>query len=200
MKAAVNEIYGPPEVIQVKDVPEPSPGDDEILVKVFATTVNRTDCGFLRGRPFIVRFFSGLFKPKHPVLGNEFAGSVIAVGKRVKDFRPGDKVFGYDDTRFGAHAEYMVINQGAAISLMPSEKNYYEVAPSTEGGHYALECMRAIRVSSQTRLLIYGATGAIGSASVQLAKYYGAHVTAMCGPHYIDLIKSLGAVESQGGY
>lgn len=193
MKAMVSSTYGSPEVLKLLEVKQPIPTHKEVLVKVHATTVNRTDCGFLRGKPFIVRFFSGLRKPKNPILGNEFAGEVEAIGKDVASFRVGDKVFGYSDVTFGAHAAYIAVDEDGPISIMPSNMGYEEVVPSTEGVHYALTDIRAANVQPGQRVLINGATGAIGSAAVQLVRYYGAHVTAVCSTPQIALVKSLGA-------
>ena len=116
MKAFVYNDYGSPDVLQLKEVPKPIPKDNEVLIRIYATTVNRTDCGFLSGKPFIARFFTGLFRPKIKTLGNEFAGEIEMIGKDVKSFVPGDKVFGYNDAKFGAHAEYIVIAESDDIS------------------------------------------------------------------------------------
>ncbi len=193
MKAAVNTKYGPPEVVQLMEVDKPMPKENEVLIKVHATTVNRTDCGFRSAEYFISRFFSGLFKPKNKSLGNEFAGIIEAIGKDVKAFKIGDKVFGYNDINFGAHAEYMVTAENGAIATMPSNLSFEEAAAITEGGHYALCDIRAAKVKSGQNVMVYGATGAIGSAAVQLVKYFGAKVTAVCGTKNVDLVKSLGA-------
>jgi NADPH:quinone reductase-like Zn-dependent oxidoreductase len=193
MKAIIHTRYGPPEVLQLKEVPKPTPKDNEVLIKVYATTVNRTDCGFRSAEYFISRFFSGLFKPNNQTLGNEFAGEIEDIGKAVKYFTPGDKVFGYNDSTFGANAQYMVIDEGAAITTMPASITYAEAAPITEGGHYALCDIRATKIASGQKVLVNGATGAIGSAAVQLINYFGAEVTAVCNTKNVDLVKSLGA-------
>jgi NADPH:quinone reductase-like Zn-dependent oxidoreductase len=175
------------------EVDKPEPKDNEVLIKVYATTVNRTDCGFRSAEYCIVRFFSGLFRPKNKTLGNEFAGDIEAIGKDVTSFNIGDKVFGYNDTKFGAHAEYMTMAENEAITTMPGNLTYEEAAPITEGGHYALCDIRAAKIKSGQNILIYGATGAIGSAAVQLVKYFGAKVTAVCDTKNVELVKSLGA-------
>lgn len=193
MKAAVYKNYGPPEAVKIMEVEKPSPGSDEVLVKVYATTVNRTDCGFRSAEYFISRFFSGLFKPKIGILGNEFAGMIDAVGKDVKLFKVGDKVFGYNDTKFGAHAEFMSIAEKEAIVTMPADVSFEQAAPITEGAHYALCDIKAAKVTSGQDIMIYGATGAIGSAAVQLVKYFGATVTAVCNTQNVEVVKSLGA-------
>ena len=193
MRASVYTAYGPPEIVQIKEVARPVPKENEVLIKVHATTVNRTDCGFRSAEYFIVRFFSGLFRPKQPILGNEFAGEVTEAGKAVTAFKPGDRVFGYNDSRFGAHAEYMVMAENDAMATMPPTMTYEEAAPITEGGHYALCDIRAAKIRRGQNVLINGATGAIGSAAVQLVKYLGASVTAVCHTKNVDLVKSLGA-------
>ncbi len=193
MKAAIYTTYGPPEVVQLTDLEKPVPKVNEVLIEVYAATVNRTDCGFRSAEYFIVRFFSGLIRPKNKTLGNEFAGKIVAIGKEVKFFKPGDKVFGYDDTRFGAHAEYKIMAENGALTSMPENLSYEEAAPITEGAHYALCDIRAAKIRRGQKILINGATGAIGSAAVQIVKYLGAEVTAVCDTKSIDLVKSLGA-------
>ena len=195
MKAAVCTEYGPPEVVQVKEVEKPIPKDDEVLIKIYAATVNRTDCGFRSASYFIVRFFSGLIRPKNKILGCEFAGEIEAVGKTVKSYKPGDKVFGYNDAKFGAHSEYMTVQENDSFTIIPENISYQEAAPITEGGHYALCDIRAAKLKRGHKILINGTTGAIGSAAVQLARYFGAEVTAVCDSPHVELVKSLGADE-----
>lgn len=193
MKAAIHTIYGPPEVVQVMEVKKPVQKENEVLIKVHATTVNRTDCGFRSAQYFISRFFSGLFKPKFKTLGNEFAGVVEGVGRNVSLFSVGDKVFGYNDTTFGAHAQYICIAEDGAIATMPKDSSFEEAAAITEGGHYALCDIRAAKVQAGQNILVNGATGAIGSAAVQLLKHFGARVTAVCNTKNVELVRSLGA-------
>ena len=193
MKAAVYKKYGPPEVVKLVEVDRPSPGSNEVLVKVYATTVNRTDCGFRSAEYFISRFFSGLFKPKFGILGNEFAGIIEATGKDVTLLNIGDRVFGYNDTKFGAHAEYMTIAETDAITTLPNNVPFEQAAPITEGAHYALCDIRAAKIKSGHDVLIYGASGAIGSAAVQLLKYFDTKVTAVCNTQNVEVVKSLGA-------
>ena len=193
MKAAVQTRYGPPEVVQITEVEKPTVKDDEVLVKVHATTVNRTDCGFRAAKPFIVRFFSGPIRPRVKVLGNEFAGEVEAVGSGVKSFEVGDRVFGYNEDSFGAHAEYLAIPEDGSLATIPSGLSYEEAAPSTEGSHYALSFIRKAKIHSGQDVLVNGATGAIGSAAVQLLKSLGAEVTATCSGQNVELVAGLGA-------
>jgi NADPH:quinone reductase-like Zn-dependent oxidoreductase len=193
MKAAVYKQYGTPEVVKLEEVDKPTPKSNEVLVKVCATTVNRTDCGFRSAEYFISRIFSGLFKPKFRILGNEFAGVIEAVGKEVTTLNINDKVFGYNDTKFGAHAEYMTIAETDAITIMPDGVTFEQAAPITEGAHYALCDIRASRIKDGDNVMIYGASGAIGSAAVQLVKYFGATVTAVCNTQNVEVVRSLGA-------
>ena len=193
MKAVVCTKYGSPEVLKLKEVEEPTPKDNEILIKIHATTVNRTDCALLRAKPFISRFITGLIRPKKTILGTEFAGEIEAVGKDVTSFKVGDKVFGFSGNDFGAHAEYMIMPEEGSLTTMPANMTYEEAAPSTEGAHYALSFIRKANMQSGQRILINGATGAIGSAAVQLVKYFGADVTAVCNTKNVALVESLGA-------
>lgn len=192
MKAAVHTQYGPPDVVKVLEVDKPVPKDNEVLIQVHATTVNRTDCGFRSAEYFVSRFFSGLFKPKYQTLGCEFAGVVEAVGKDATTFRVGDRVFGFNDERFGGHAEYLTRTEHELV-LMPAGMDFAEAAALTEGAHYALGNIRAAKVQPGHRVLVYGATGAIGSAAVQLLKHFGATVTAVCATKHVGLVHSLGA-------
>jgi len=166
---------------------------NEVLVKVHATTVNRTDCGLRAAKPFIWRFFAGLIKPRVRVLGNEFAGVVEAVGVGVTSFKAGDRVFGYCEGRFGAHAEYLVVPEVGSLATMPTGLTYEEAAPSTEGAHYALSLLGQAKIQRGQDVLVYGATGAIGSAAVQLLKSIGASVTAVCDTKNLALVRGLGA-------
>ena len=193
MKAAVHTRFGPPDVVQISDVAAPVPADNELLVQVHASTVNRTDCGFRAGKPWFGRPFYGLVRPRSTTLGCEFAGVVESVGRAVTAFQVGDRVFGYNDRTFGGHAEYLAISQHGWIATMPANLTFEEAAPSTEGAHYALGALRAAGVGPGHDVLIYGATGAIGSAAVQLAKSLGATVTAVCATVHLDLVKGLGA-------
>lgn len=193
MKAAVYYKYGPPEVVQLREIARPVAKEDEVLVKVIASTVNRTDAGFRSAEYFISRFWTGLLKPVHHVLGCEFAGIVEETGRQVTAFQSGDKVFGFNDKTCGGHGEYLVMAAEGAITSIPGNLNFYEAAALTEGAHYALCDIRAARVTSGQQVMVYGATGAIGSAAVQLLKSMGVHVTAVCNTRNVALIKSLGA-------
>ncbi|HRW74291.1 MAG TPA: alcohol dehydrogenase catalytic domain-containing protein [Saprospiraceae bacterium] len=154
MKAARHTRYGPPEVVQVVEMDQPVPGDHDVLIRVHATTVNRTDCGFRSAQYVISRFFSGLLRPKYQVLGNEFAGEVVAIGPAVTSFQPGDRVFGYNDEQFGAHAEYMIMADTGAMALIPSSWSYTEAAPLLEGSHYAWCDIRAAKVQAGQEVMV----------------------------------------------
>ena len=193
MKAVVYTKYGPPEVLQIKEVDMPSPKDNEVLIKIYATTVNRSDCGFRSAEYFVSRLITGLVKPKRLIPGSEFAGEVVEVGKEVRKFKVSDKVFGFEDVRSGAHAEYMTQAADCSIAKMPKGFSYQEVAPAGEGATYALNAIKAADIRKGQNVLVYGASGAIGSAAVQLLKAIDAEVTAVCGTKNIQKIKSLGA-------
>ena len=193
MKAAVHTRYGPPEVVRITEVDPPTARAHELLVRVHATTVNRTDCGYRGAKPFILRLLTGLLRPRVTVLGNEFAGEVEAVGSDVTSFQVGDRVFGYNEGPFGAHAEYLSIPEDGSVATMPANVSYEEAAPSTEGSHYALTFIRKAKIGKGQAVLVYGATGAIGSAAVQLVKSLDAEVTAVCGTENVELVKGLGA-------
>ena len=194
MKAAVNTTYGPPQVVQIEEIETPIPGNTEVLIRVHATTVNRTDCGLRDPRPFFVRAFSGLRRPKNPVLGSEFAGDVAALGSGVTQFTEGDRVFGLSGSKFGAHAEYLSFRETGPLATAPANTTYEEAASICDGATLALNILRAGDVDTgRKKLLIYGASGAIGTAAVQLAKYFGADVTAVCSSRHVELVKSLGA-------
>jgi NADPH:quinone reductase-like Zn-dependent oxidoreductase len=197
MRAAVHTSYGPPEVVRIAEVDKPTATGNQVLVKVHATTVDRTDCGFRAGKPFIVRFITGLIRPKVTVLGNEFAGEVEAVGAGVTSLAVGDRVCGYSGlqhgSRFGAHAEYLVMSEDGSLATMPANLSYEQAAPSTEGAHYALTMIRTAKIQQGYDVLVYGATGAIGSAAVQLLKSLGAQVIGVCGIEHLELVGGLGA-------
>jgi NADPH:quinone reductase-like Zn-dependent oxidoreductase len=195
MRAAVHDRYRGPEELHIhtNERPAHAPHEehDEVLVEVHMATVNRTDCGFRLPRPFFVRLFSGLRRPKYRTLGTEFAGVVVARGADVTTFDVGDRVFGVNE-RFGAHAEFMRIRQGVSIAAMPDGATFTEMAAVADGGILAMTCLDWSGLQAGQRVLIYGASGAIGTSAVQLAKHLGAHVTAVCNTANIDVVTSLG--------
>jgi 2-desacetyl-2-hydroxyethyl bacteriochlorophyllide A dehydrogenase len=191
MRAVVYEKYGPPEVLRLEEVPRPVPNDDEVLVKVHATTVNRTDTGLRIAEYFISRFVTGLLRPKNKVLGMEFAGEVVEAGAAVTQFKVGDEVFGAK--AYGAHAEFLAVPQSAAVALKPAAMPFEEAAAVTDGVMLALACLRKAGPLEGRSIVIYGASGSIGTAAVQLAKHFGADATAVCATRNLELVRSLGA-------
>jgi NADPH:quinone reductase-like Zn-dependent oxidoreductase len=193
VKAAVCARYGPPDAVRIAAVEKPAAGNGEVLVRVDVTTVNRTDCGFRSGSPFIARLLTGLTKPKAAILGCEFSGEVVAIGAGVSSFSVGDRVFGYNERRFGAHAEFMSIAADGPVAAVPAHLSHEQAAPATEGSHYALSMIRRARIRAGHDVLVNGATGAIGSAAVQMLKSLGANVTAVCATEHVTLVRRLGA-------
>lgn len=194
MKAIVYTKYGPPEVLHIKEIPKPIPKDNEILIKIHATTVNRTDCGFRKPEyPIIIRLINGIFRPKINILGSELAGEVEAIGKNVQTFKIGDRVFGLSTATFGTHAEYICLPENSPITNMPNNISYEEAAAICDGAYLALTYLKKINFKEKPKILINGGSGSIGSAGVQLAKYFGADITAVCNTKNIELVKLLGA-------
>jgi NADPH:quinone reductase-like Zn-dependent oxidoreductase len=192
MKAAVITRYGSPDVVKVLDAPKPTPAANELLIRVHAATVNRTDCAELRAHPFFMRFFYGLRRPKRTIFGLDFAGQVESVGAETLSFKPGDRVFGMCPSRSnGAQAEYVCVPE-RAVAAMPVGVRFDE-AVVCEGAFYANAVLRKIDLKRGHNILIYGASGAIGTAMVQLAQSSGAAVTAVVATQHIELVKSLGA-------
>jgi len=193
MKAAVNARYGPPEVVRVVEVDKPVIGGHDVLVRVHATTVNRTDCGFRAAKPFVTRFLTGVIRPRAMILGNEFAGVIEEVGDRVTAFTLGDRVFGFSAGRFGAHAEYLAMPDDGPIATMAGNVAFDQAAAANEASHYALTCITGAKIHGGQHVLVYGATGGIGSAAIQLLKSMHVHVTAVCATQHVDLVAGLGA-------
>jgi len=194
VRAVVFDKYGVPEVQRIEDVERPVPKDDEVLVKIHATTVTRTDCGVRAGKPWLVRVFFGLRRPKQRILGTEFAGEVVATGSAVREFAVGDHVFGSTKAfQSGAHAEFVCIQESGPVAHKPAGITFEEAAAVTDGAVLALMCLEAARVRNGQNIVVYGASGAIGTAGVQLAKHFGADVTAVCSTRNVELVRSLGA-------
>ncbi|HEV8635434.1 MAG TPA: NAD(P)-dependent alcohol dehydrogenase [Chloroflexota bacterium] len=193
MRAVVHDRYGGPDVLRLEEVERPVPKDDEVLVKIHAATVSRTDCGFRAADPFIVRGFTGLRRPKRRILGSELAGEVEAVGAAVSGFAVGDHVFGTSGGRFGAHAEFVCVRESAGIAHKPTGMSFEEASAVCDGALKALTCLQRADLRAGQRILVYGASGAIGTAGVQLAKHFGADVTAVCNTKNLELVRSLGA-------
>jgi len=193
MRAVVFDRYGPPEVLRLEEVEKPAPKEDEVLIKVHASTVNRTDCGVRAGHPFVTRFFFGLWRPKLRILGTELAGEVESIGSKVREFAVGDQVFGIHAWKFGAHAEFMCIRASEPIAHKPAGVSFEQAAATCDGAVLALKCLRSAGLKDGQRILVHGASGSIVSAAVQLAKYFGAGVTGVCSTKNVDLVKSIGA-------
>jgi len=196
MAAVLSEQYGSPsDTLRFEHVSIPVCSSKEILVQVKYTSVTRTDCGFLRAKPFIVRFFAGLLKPTNPILGCEFAGVVVKLGEDVSQFSVGDQVIGFkdDDYGFGGHAQFTSMHTDGMIAHIPESVPIENAVAALEGGHYALADIRAAKISPGSRVLVNGATGAIGSAAVQILIAMGAEVTAVCAGPSAEKIQALGA-------
>jgi NADPH:quinone reductase-like Zn-dependent oxidoreductase len=193
MRAVVHDKYGPPDVLRLEEVDRPVPGEDEVLVRIHATTVTRTDCGWRGADPLFSRVFTGLRRPKRRILGMELAGKVEAVGASVTEFEVGDDVFGVKG--HGAHAEFVCIRESAALAHKPAGMTFEEAAAVCDGASIALACLRKAGLRKGQRILVYGASGSIGTAAVQLAKHFEADVTAVCNTKNVELVRSLGADE-----
>lgn len=193
MRAAVHDRYGPPEVLRLEEVERPVPADDEVLVRIHATTVNRTDTGLRSAEFFISRLFTGLLRPRNRILGMELAGEVEAVGAAVTEFQVGDQVFGGKGS--GAHAEFVCIRESAPLALKAAAMSFDEAAAVFDGLSLALVCLETAGPLAGRSVLIFGASGSVGTSAVQLARHFGAQVTAVCRTKNVGLIRSLGADE-----
>ncbi|MGZ8636998.1 MAG: NAD(P)-dependent alcohol dehydrogenase [Actinomycetota bacterium] len=190
MRAVLQDAYGPPEILRVGEVDRPAPKANEVLVRVHATSVTRSDCGVRAADPFFARLFYGLRRPKQRIAGTELAGVVEAVGAAVTAFAVGDEVFGI---RSGANADYVCVRENGALAHKPVGTPFEEAAVVCDGGIIALSCLRRADLHEGRSILIYGASGSIGTAAVQLAKHFGADVTAVCDTKNLELVRSLGA-------
>jgi NADPH:quinone reductase-like Zn-dependent oxidoreductase len=205
MRAVVHDRYGTPDVLRLADVARPVPTEDEVLVKIHATTVTRTDCAVRSGADVVTRLgysyfmtgspFTALLRPQTKILGMELAGEVAAVGAAVTEFAVGDRVFGINPGRFGAHAEFICLRERAPLAHMPAGMTFEEAAAVCDGALTALGCLRRVDLRKGQRILIYGASGSIGTAGVQLARSFDAHVTAVCTTQNVETVRSLGADE-----
>ncbi len=194
MKTIVYNTYGTPDVLHLTQVETPTPKDNEVLIKIHATTVTAADCMMLEGRPMWGRIILGFQKPRRKTLGLEFAGDIEAVGKEVTQFRVGNKVYGFTGFRAGAHAEYTCMHENGSLGIMPTNLTYEQAAASVDGATTALYFLRdKANIQSGQNVLINGASGSIGTFAVQLAKYFGTKVTGVCSTKNVELVKSLGA-------
>jgi NADPH:quinone reductase-like Zn-dependent oxidoreductase len=193
MRAVVYARYGPPEVLRIAEVERPVPRDDEVLIKVHAAAVNRTDTGLRSAEYFISRFLTGLLRPRHKIPGTELAGVVEAAGPAVTEFKVGDHVFGVSAKTAGAHAEFLCLPESAPLAHKPTGMTFEEAGAVPDGVILALSFLRRADLRKRRKILIYGASGSIGTAGVQLAKYFEADVTAVCNTKNVELVRSLGA-------
>lgn len=193
MNAAVRYHYCHPDHLKVQRISTPQPHAREILVKVKATTVNRTDCGVLTGKPYAIRLFTGLTKPVRPITGTDFAGEVVAVGKEVREFKEGDRVYGFYDEGLQSHAEYVTVPVSKPVRLMPANIGFEDAVASLEGGHYAFYFLDKFKLSPGDAVLVNGGTGAIGNAAVQFLRYMDVEVTVTCDTHYVPILLNQGA-------
>lgn len=193
MLTAYRTRYGAPDVLSVREVANPEPGPGDILVRVHAATVNRTDCGVLSGKPYVFRFFVGWPRPPVGATGTDFAGEVVAVGGSVREFRPGDRVMGFHDHGLGTHAELVCMRADRPIQRIPPTVGYAHAAASLEGAHYAINFITKVQLRPGDSVLVNGATGAIGSAAVALLAHRGMRVTAVAAGPHLDRVSRLGA-------
>ena len=193
MKAIVCKRYGSPDVLEYTEVERPIPRDNEVLIKVHAATVNRTDNAYIKAIPFFSRLITGLFRPKHTIPGTEFAGEIESIGEHVSQFTVGERVFGFNDRTYGTQAQYMTMAEDGALTTMPEGLPYEQAAASCEGSFYAINFLNKVEIDREKKVLVNGATGAIGSATVQLLKHHGVDITAVCNTKNIELVRSLGA-------
>lgn len=201
MTAVICRKYGEPEVLEIVEVAKPTPKDDEVLVKIFATTVHIGDTRIRKANPFLVRLVFGLFKPKkNMILGMEISGEIEEIGKNVTSFKVGDNVFAYTGLKFGGYAEYICLpeksksfTKNGLLALKPKNLSFEEAATIPAGGLTALKNLQKANISKGQKILINGASGSLGTFAIQLAKYYGAEVTAVCSGKNFELVKSIGA-------
>lgn len=193
MKAIELTKYGAPEFLQMNEVEKPSPKDNEILIKIHASSVSSGDARMRRADPFIIRLIFGFKRPRKPILGVVVAGEIEAIGESVSNYKIGDQVFGSSGMNFGAHAEYVSVPKGAVLALKPGNMSYEEAAAIPFGATASMHFLRIANIRKGQKVLIYGASGALGTMAVQLAKNYGAEITAVCSTANVELMKSLGA-------
>ncbi len=193
MKAVCRYTYGHAEVIEISEIDIPGPGDKDILIKVHATTISRTDCAILTASPFIMRFITGLTRPKNPVLGTDFAGEVVETGAGVTRFRQGDRVWGFNDMGISSQAEYMCIPEASWVAHVPDRVDYPTAAAGIEGAHYARNFLNKVDIREGQHVMVNGGSGAIGSAMIAMLNARGARVTATCREEHIEEIRKMGA-------
>lgn len=192
MKAAFRSKYGAPDVLSIRELPQPVLKANEILVRVHVATVNRTDCGILWARPAIIRLFTGLSRPKLATTGTDFAGQIEDIDQAVSDFKIGDKVWGFNDSGLSSHAQYLSISADGNVLKMPENASFEAAVASAEAAHYALNFVNKLKVAPGQQVLVNGASGGIGSAAVQILIDLGVQVTAVCGTKNVERILALG--------
>lgn len=194
MRAIVYDRYGPPEVLGLKEVPQPVPAAGAVLVRVHATVATPTDCVFRKGEPFVARLYTGLTRPKNPILGTALAGTIAAVGDAVTRFKPGDRVFGASNTTFGCYADHVCLAEDGILTRMPDGMSFEEAVAISEGFLTALPFLRDKgEVAAGTAVLVNGASGNVGVNAIQIARHFGATVTGVCSTANVDLVRALGA-------
>jgi NADPH:quinone reductase-like Zn-dependent oxidoreductase len=193
MNAVVYTKYGPPDVLRLQHIPKPDPGERQVLVKILATTVSARDWRFRKAQPFLARLYTGLLKPKITVLGSDLAGEIVAVGKNVSAFKEGDLVYGSTDHKLGAYAQFICLPETGLLIKKPLNVGIKQAAAVFFGGHAALHFLRKGGIGKGHKVLIYGASGCVGTFAVQLARYFGAEVTGVCSGKHLELVRSLGA-------
>ena len=192
MKASFREKYCPPSQIRLTEIPKPTPKSDEVLVRVMATTINRTDLGVSTGKPYAIRAFTGITSPKIQVTGTDFAGVIEATGSEVSDFKVGDCVWGFDDNGAGTHAEWVAFSTKKALIKMPDNRDFAFMAACAEAAHYAVNFINKVKLKPGMQVLVNGGTGAIGSAAIQILKAMEIEVTAVCFEKDVEVVKTLG--------
>ena len=193
MNAVKCTKYGSPDVLQLVEVDKPTPGNNEVLIRIYATVASPPDCAMRMGKPYLIRFFSGFLKPKN-ILGDVLAGEIEAIGKNVTKFKKGDRVYGSSDAGWGSYAQYICLRENGSLALKPENFDYGDSAAFSEGALTSLPFLRdKANIKKGQSILIIGASGSVGTTAVQLAKYFGAEVTGVCSSSNLELVKSLGA-------
>jgi len=195
MKAVLCNNYGGPEVLQISEIPRPAINENEVLIQLVCSNVNIGDIRIRKADPWAVRLFFGFTKPKRSILGGTFSGRIVQTGKKVTKWKPGDEVFGTTELRFGTYAEFVTMNENDFLSVKPGNVGFESASSSVFGTATAYDFIRKAKIRKGDKVLVYGASGSVGSAAVQLLNYLGAEVTAVCGGGNLDAVKSLGADE-----